>query len=446
MEIEISNINSCSIFRHNKVGSIKKTDIKMCVSNIFNKKCSDMLGWLDLPDIDSEQIEDILQFAKSIKKRFKNFVVLGIGGSALGVKMLKYAFFDSINKKEKIKTFVLDNIDGDYFVSLLNSLDLKKTAFNIITKSGTTCETITQMSIVLNLLKKKKINVQKNLFVTTSKGNSLYDYANNLGLKTFIIPKDVGGRFSVLSPVGLVPASIMGIDIVQLLNGAKNVRENAKSSSSNLAYISAHICSVALNNGLTNIVFMPYSQRLKLVSEYFAQLWAESLGKRYNRQGREVFTGQTPIKALGVTDQHSQLQLYSEGRNDKLFVFLKVKSSSFDITASDNIPFMLEIKNISLSKLLNNEFDSTRLSLAKLDRPSFAVFLDSVDEFNMGELIFYLQTMTAFMGEMLNINAYDQNGVEQSKLYTKASLGFEGLEKQKNELEKFRKNQKFLQF
>lgn len=442
MKIELSGIKNNSIFSD---FSIDVKEQKKFIENIFLKKKSDMLGWVDIIDLPEDKIKEIQLFAKKIRSKFKNFVVLGIGGSALGVKMLKHAFFDSINNYGDIKTFVCDNIDSDYFVSLLNSLDIKNTVFNVITKSGTTCETLAQMSIVIKLLQEKNLKPENHIFVTTTQNNELYDFAKSQEIAVFDIPKDVGGRFSVLSNVGLLPASIMGLDIEALLQGAREVRDNSKTLGQiNISFLSAFISFKCLQNKLTNLVFMPYSDRLSLVSDYFAQLWAESLGKKYNLKGEEVFAGQNPIKALGVTDQHSQLQLYTEGPKDKLFVFLKLEKQNFDFKLDYEIPFMKKLNKINLSKLFNLEFDSTRFSLTQLDKPNYSVYLEKIDEKNMGALIFYLQMMTAFMGEMMNVNTYNQDGVEASKIYTKASLGFVKFEKEKEQIDNFISNQDFI--
>ena len=166
--------------------------------------------------------------------------------------------------------------------------------------------------------------------------------------------------------------------------------------------------------------------------------------KRYDKKGEEIYAGQTPIKFLGVTDQHSQLQLYTEGPKDKLFMFLKVKENNFDIKLDYEIPFVKKLNNINLSNLFDSEYNATRLSISVLEKPNYSVVIDKIDERNMGMLIFYLQMTTAFMGEMMEIDAYNQNGVEQSKVYTKASLGFEGLNEQKRLIEDFRKTQKLI--
>jgi len=221
----------------------------------------------------------------------------------------------------------------------------------------------------------------------------------------------------------------MGIDIDKLLAGAKVSKNNSMLDDvSNIAYTSAHINYHYLNQGLTNLVTMPYSERLALAPDFFAQLWGESLGKRFDRDGKEVFAGQTPIKTLGVTDQHSQLQLYSEGIKDKLVMFMKVEKSDFDTKIGSNLDFAKHLSKASLKELLDYEYISTAYSLTSLDRPNYTVILESINEKTIGELIFFMEMMTAFMGEMMGVNTYDQPGVELSKKLTKGCLGMAGFE------------------
>lgn len=414
--------------------SIRQKNIK----NIFTKKSSTMLDWLDLPDMPDDQITRMESYATYIRKKFTNLVVFGIGGSALGIKMLQNTFVDSLYKESVTKVDVVDNIDSDTFLSLLNKLKLKKTMFNVITKSGSTSETLAQMMIAIERMKKQKIDYTKHICVTTTKDNALYNWAVSLGIEVFEIPVGVGGRYSVLSPVGLLPACVMGVDIRGLLKGAKKSRINSQQSElENLAYTCAHINYTYLNRGLTNLVVMPYSQRLALVPDFFAQLWAESLGKKVNRDGEVVYAGQTPIKTIGVTDQHSQLQLYSEGIKDKLIMFITVDTPDLDEKITLDLDFAKHLKNTSIKTLLNYECDSTAYSLTTLDRPNYTINLKNITEESIGELIFFMEMMTAFMGEMMNVDAYDQPGVELSKIYTKACLKVKGYEEAGANIKKY---------
>lgn len=438
MKIDVTGVTKGNLKSGLNLETISAVTRNKHIKNIFTKKYSDMLDWLDLVDTDPNQIKAITEYGKYIRRKYDNFVVFGIGGSALGIKMLQDTFVDSIRKDVGIKVHVCDNIDPDSFVPLINSLNLKKTMFNVITKSGSTSETLAQLSIVMDRMTEKKIDISKHLVVTTTKDNDLYNWAVSKNIQVFDIPRGVGGRFSVLSPVGLVPASVMGIDISKLLLGASLIRRNSQDVTiNNLAYLCAYINNTYLNKGLTNLVVMPYSDRLSLVPDFFAQLWAESLGKKVNRRGEEVFAGQTPIKTKGVTDQHSQLQLYSEGIKDKVIMFITVDNCMFDAKLNGNIEFASHLNNCSLKELLNYEYNSTAYSLTTLDRPNYTVELEDISELSMGKLIFFMEMMTAFMGEMLNIDTYNQPGVELSKIYTKACLKVKGYEKQGAEIKNY---------
>jgi len=426
----------------NKGINIKCTEStqEKIVKNIFNKKTSDMLGFIDLPYMSEDEINGYIELGTTIEKKYTDMIVLGIGGSALGIKMLKNTFLDSINKKSKCNVRVCDNIDSDTFVTMLDNLNLKKTMFNIITKSGSTSETLAQMMIVISRMKSKKIDISKHMVITTTKDNALYNFAVENNIPTCTIPESVGGRFSVLSSVGLLPAVVMGIDIVKLLNGAKVGMERCKlTNEKNIAFTSAFINYTYLGKGRTNLVTMPYSDRLSLVPEFFAQLWGESLGKKNNLKGEVVYAGQTPIKSLGVTDQHSQLQLYSEGVDDKVIMFMTVDKSNYDEVIDGDIELAKHLKGTTLKELLDYEYISTAFSLVEVCRPSYTISIPSITEESMGELIVFMEMMTAFMGSLLKVNAFDQPGVELSKIYTKGCLKLKGYEKYGENIKNFKK-------
>ena len=422
--------------------SIGTTTMKRHVNNIATGKASNMLDWVNLPDIGEKEHIVLEEMAKKARK-MSDFVVLGIGGSALGIRLLEDTFATSINAKPSTKVTVCDNIDGDKFLSLLDTLNLKKTMFNVITKSGSTSETLAQMIIVIDRMKHKKIDYRNHLIITTTEGNDLWNWALNEGISVLAIPRGVGGRFSVFSSVGLLPARVMGVDIRGLLRGAKIARDYClRADGGNLAYLCAYINYTYLKKGYTSLVTMPYSDRLSLLPDFFAQLWAESLGKKYNRKGEKVYAGQTPIKTLGVTDQHSQLQLYSEGPKDKLFMFIRVEKSDRDVKMDTNLPFASHLTGCTLKTLLDDEYNATAYSLTSLDRPNYTLALEDINESTIGELIFMLEMMTAYMGEMMDINAYDQPGVELSKLYTKAMLGVKVEQEKAKEIKTYMKDKK----
>ncbi len=293
-----------------------------------------MMGWTELPYNQKEIVEDILVTAKEIRRKFKYFVVLGIGGSALGpiavFNALCHLHYNDLapSKRKGPKFYVEDNVDPERMAALLDVIEPEKTCFNVITKSGATSETMTQYLIIENILKKALGDKAKENIVATTdqkKGN-LIKLAIRCGYKTFYIPDGVGGRFSELCPVGLLPAAVLGLDIKAMLAGAAYMDGicNKPSVAKNPALACAVLQYMAMKRGKNVGVMMPYADSLKYMSDWYCQLWAESLGKNVTLDGKACNVGQTPVKSLGVTDQHSQVQLYTEGPFDKVVTFLSV--------------------------------------------------------------------------------------------------------------------------
>jgi glucose-6-phosphate isomerase len=275
---------------------------------------------------------------------------------------------------------------------------------------------------------------RKHIVATTDKKMGiLRQLADQEGYKTFFVPDDIGGRFSVFSAVGLVPFALVGLDIDQIVKGIKDMDLALKNTDvfQNIAAQSAlihYLMDIKKNKKLT--VMMPYSSRLRYVSDWFVQLWAESLGKEYNNNGEKVNIGLTPIKALGATDQHSQVQLYNEGPNDKLITFIRVEN--FDTVLE--IPRVFEYTGIgylggkTINDLINAEADSTKVSLIDYSRPTLSITMDKINEYNIAQLLYMLEIQTAIIGELYNINTFNQPSVEQAKNYIYALLGRAGYE------------------
>ncbi len=280
------------------------------------------MKWRELPYNQDAVVADIIEAAAAVKAGFDDFVVLGIGGSALGPiavqQALNHLRYNDLPKEKRggPRLFVEDNVDPERMEALFDVIDIGKTCFNVVTKSGGTSETMAQLLIVCDALKKRGHSPEKHIIATTDekKGN-LIIIAKQLGLKTFFVPDGVGGRFSELCPVGLLAAAVCGIDIREMLAGAAYMDEISQEGDiwKNPAYLAGAMMVLMMRRGKNISVMMPYADSLKYMSDWYAQLWAESLGKRYDLNGAEVFAGQTPVKALGVTDQHSQVQLYAEG-------------------------------------------------------------------------------------------------------------------------------------
>ncbi len=405
------------------------------------------LGWTELPYNQDEIVQDIEDTAKAIRGRFEAFVVLGIGGSALGPiavqQALNHLRYNELPKEKRggPKLYVEDNIDPERMQSLLDVIDPATTCFNVITKSGATAETMSQYLIITTLLKKAVGEKwHEHIIATTDheKGN-LIKMAQKEGFKHFFVPSSVGGRFSELSPVGLLAAAVCGIDIRAMLKGAAAMDKRCKSADpwQNPALLQAIIQVIAMEEMGINIqVMMPYADSLKYIADWFCQLWAESLGKNVTRKGMAVNVGQTPVKSLGVTDQHSQLQLYTEGPYDKIVTFLRVerfRSETAIPHGCEDFPDVAFLGGKSLNALIEAEYQGTQYALLRAGRMSQTITLPEVNAHTVGQLLYFFMLTTAYAGELLDIDAFNQPGVEESKIASYAVLGNTG--------EKYRKKQ-----
>ena len=404
-------------------------------------KPDERLQWMNL-GYNEETVWYVKEFASLVQGRFDNILVLGIGGSALGgiavTEALLEPYWNLLTKEQRKglpRIFFLDNIDPDSFTGLLGVLDLEKTLVNVITKSGDTAEIMSQYMILKNIMEQELgDNYRRNFVVTTDKKMGiLRQLADQEGYKIFYVPDDVGGRFSVFSSVGLLPFALVGLDIDEMMNGIKDMDLSLKNTDihQNIAAQAALIHYLMDTKKGKNIsVMMPYSTRLKSITGWFTQLWAESLGKEYNKYGEKVNVGLTPLKALGATDQHSLVQLFNEGPNDKVITFIRVEN--FDKTVE--IPRIFEYTGIgylggkTLNDLMNAEADSTRASLIDYQRPSVTITLKEINEYTVAQLLYMFEVQTAITGELYNINTFNQPGVEQAKNYTYALMGRAGFE------------------
>ncbi len=397
------------------------------------------LRWMELP---YQDVDELLHAAEAIRGRFKNFVVLGIGGSALGTIALQNAllhpYYNQLPDASRPgpRLYVLDNIDPDWLSNLLDVLDPAETCFNVITKSGDTAETMSQFLWARQLLV-DRLGGQRyaeNVITTTDAAQgSLRPLADREGFRTFVVPDGVGGRFSVLSPVGLLAAAVTGMDVRELLAGAAYADRISQTPFlwQNAAMMYGLTQYLAYRRGMPMSVMMPYHQGLRTMADWYAQLWAESLGKAENRAGQTINVGPTPIKALGVTDQHSQVQLYIAGPRDKIFTFLAVDrfASTLPIPAWQTGQSAVDyLGGHTFNELLAAEAEGTALALADAGRPNATFRLPEVRAFTLGQLIYLLEIATAISGELYDINAFDQPGVEAGKQRAYALLGRPGFE------------------
>ena len=416
-------------------------------------------AWMDLPYSQDDVVNDIKKTADEIKFKFDNFVVLGIGGSALGPiavqQALNHIYYNDLSKEARNgcpRLYVIDNVDPERMAALFDVIDIEKTMFNVITKSGSTSETMSQYLLVRDMLiEKLGDNYVNNIIVTTDaeKGN-LAKICKVEKFKKFIVPDGVGGRFSELCPVGLLPAAVCGIDIDDMLKGAAHMDEICKEKNlyKNPAAMFAVQQVIAMNRGKNISVMMPYADSLKYIADWYAQLWAESLGKKYDNDGVVVNKCQTPVKSIGVTDQHSQVQLYTEGPSDKVITFIGVGNyrTRVEIPGGyDDIPSLSFLKGHTFNELILTEQSATEYAINASQKWSRTITLSKLNANTLGQLLYFFEMETAFAGELLNINAYDQPGVEEGKNATYALMGRKGYETKKEELDKKQpKSQKYI--
>ncbi len=403
------------------------------------------LGWPDLPHQDVSAIQ-----AQATRIRHvENFVVLGIGGSALGNialhSALNHPFYNDLPRSKRLapRLFVIDNSDPDLNAGLLETLDPASTVYNVISKSGTTAETMASFLSVrahlCNTLGDAAL-AQHIILTTDPTGGFLRQIGTQEGWTMLDLPPNVGGRFSVLSTVGLLSAAVTGIDINALLAGAAYGYEIARNRNvmQNPAALAAIINLLCAQQGQNMVVMMPYAHRLRHIADWFAQLWAESLGKRVNLNGDVVNVGTTPIKALGATDQHSQVQLYVEGPYDKLVNFVAVDSYAATLpipTAYPQLEGVAYLGGHTFNELISAEQQATAIALSDAGRPNMTHHLPAINAFTLGQLIMLFEMQTAIAGALLGINTFDQPGVEAGKIATYALLGRHGFEARKREIE-----------
>ena len=387
---------------------------------------------------DLSQITAVLTSVAAKAHRFDDVVVLGIGGSALGLTALKTAlrpfYWNRLSDRARRlqpRLWVMDNVDPAEFAAMIEYINPHTTLFNIISKSGETAETVSQFLVALELLRSCiGENWKQHIVVTTDKAKGLLrPVADDLKLENFIVPDGLGGRFSVMSPVGLFPAAMIGIDVKGILAGAADMDARCVSGdfATNLAAQGAAVQIGLFRKGKPLSVMMPYSAALKDVADWYRQLWAESLGKE-RRPGE--FVGPTPIKALGVTDQHSQVQLYREGPADKVFTILSAEEFGCEVPIPEP-PASLKgfdyLKGHTMKELLKAEERATIWALASVSkRPTTRIVVPRVTARAIGQLLYLLMVQTSIAGEMLGINTYNQPGVEAGKHATMALMGKQG--------------------
>jgi glucose-6-phosphate isomerase len=397
-------------------------------------------------------IKAIGKYAAEVRGSYDTVCLVGIGGSALGAWALDCGMrgphpVQGSGTSERPRLVILDNVDPSFTQAALDSMDPQKTLVLVIAKSGGTAETVSTFLIVRDWME-QALGAAANsriVAVTTQGKGDLFALAQAEGYRIFFIPENVGGRFSVLTPCGLLPAALIGIDIRKLTRGAAGMTHRSwqPDLNENLALKAAlcHWLAWTRHDKPIQVAF-PYSNHLWGTAFWFRQLWAESLGKAHNRKGETVHTGQTPVAALGTTDQHSQVQLYIEGPNDKVFTFWAV--NRFSTTGripqrKFNLPAFDSLAGETLARLIDAERRATAAAMVEYGRPNCTVTLDRVDEEHLGAFLQMMEFQTAFLGELLDIDAFNQEGVELGKKLTYGLMGRKGFEQYRDQFAVYEK-------
>ncbi|MEW6455977.1 MAG: glucose-6-phosphate isomerase [Acidobacteriota bacterium] len=411
--------------------NVHRKKIKNLIKNIEEIK------FLDFSFLENEA-KKIWDFSQRKAKKYNDFVLVGIGGSSLGTETifhaLKPAFYNLLSKKERNRYprfFILDNPDPDYLNSLLDTIDIKNTFFNFVSKSGKTLETISNFLVLMEKIIKKfpGKSYSKNISITSCPSDGvLLKIAKKEKISLFEIPKWIPGRFSVLSSASLLPASFIGINPYEIINGARYIFPSliSENMNENLSLLSAIILILFYEKNKFIHVIMPYSNSLFYLADWYSQLWAESLGKEKNTKGDIINWGQTPLKAKGPQDQHSLLQLFIEGPKDKIFTFLEIEKFKTDFRLPDTFTEEYSeidyLQNKFLSEIIKNEKIGTEISLKENLVPSFSIRIPCVTPFYLGQLFILFELQTIYAAEILEVNPFDQPAVELGKKITQKLL------------------------
>jgi len=397
-------------------------------------------GFYDLVDQDST-VKEIARFAEGLGQAYDHVVVLGVGGSALGTKALVNALrppawneLDDEQREFYPRLTVLENVDPTSVAAALRRIDPRRALVNVVSKSGGTAETMAQYLVVRSWLEDTlgSAATRHLVFTTDPERGALRELAQREGIATVTVPPGIGGRFSVLSPVGLLPAALVGIEIEALIAGARTALERATGDdlleNPPALYAALHWAADTWLGARIHVL-MPYTDRLREFAEWYRQLWAESLGKRLDRRGQRVHVGPTPVAAVGATDQHSQIQLFIEGPFDKAITFVAVDDLGTDVPIperSDLPPDLAYLPGHSLGELLRVEYEATSAALSRSGRMNLTLHLSDLTAASVGELLMFFQLATGYAGAWYGIDPFDQPGVELGKRLTYVAMGRQG--------------------
>jgi glucose-6-phosphate isomerase len=441
MTISFDYSNALSFMEKNEVNHLSEF-VKVAHSMLHEKKGpgSDFLGWVDLPlRYDKDELTRIKQAAERIKNSSDALIVIGIGGSYLGaraaIEALSHTFHNQMNNTTQIY-FAGQNLSSTYLSHLLEVLEGKDISLNIISKSGTTTEPAVAFRIFRDYMEKKygKEEAKKRIYATTDQAKgALKKLADEEGYESFVIPDDVGGRYSVLTAVGLLPIAAAGLDIDRMMEGAAEAcrKYNNPDLLNNECYQYAAVRNALYRKGKAIELLVNYEPSLHYVSEWWKQLFGESEGK--NQKG--LF----PASVDFTTDLHSMGQYVQEGRRNLIETVLQVKKPKIQLTIQEdpeNIDGLNFLSGKTMDDVNKKAFQGTLLAHVDGGVPNLLVELDEMNEYTFGEMVYFFEKACGISGHLLGVNPFDQPGVEAYKKNMFALLGKPGFEKEKEELEK----------
>ncbi len=427
------------------VGGITPADvasIERCISEVTHalkgRRSAHEIAPFDLP-YEKRSIQHIKALAESVREECDTLVVLAIGGSALATRCMVETLGPGTRR-----ILVADNVDPWSFGALLDSLDLTRTTFNVISKSGETAETMAQFLIVRDLLLRSlgAVDYTQRVIITTDElDGALRQVVHDEGFRALTIPARVAGRFSVLSSVGLFPAAVAGLNLDDLIAGAAWM--DSRCQDANVWKNPAHLLGTLLylsdtHYGRHNAVFMPYSDRLKCFAAWFCHLWAGSLGKGQTIDGQPTQIGQTPLAAIGATDQHSLLQLLIDGPQDKVVIMVRVEDHGRELpiaSAYADLDAIGYLGGAGLGQLLNHEQRGTEFGLLKAGRPTMTLTVPQLNAFTLGQLFYLFEVAAVFAAGLYRVDPFNQPGLEESKRLTYGQMGRKGFEAKQAEVE-----------
>ncbi|SMO48752.1 glucose-6-phosphate isomerase [Balnearium lithotrophicum] len=375
-------------------------------STLEKFKPNSLLTKKEMPFLELPKEEELLKISvvsDNLREKADTLVVVGMGGSSRGAKAVHQAV-----GRERGNLLFIDNIDPNLIDETLKKIDWKRTAFAFISKSGRTLETVTAMNVIIEELKRRNLTKGRLVFVG-DRGNSFEEISREFDAPFLEIPKEVGGRFSVFTAVGLLPLMFASYDIVKFLDGAYD-SINAPIS----AFYLAASKYLHYQKGRNISVVMPYSSYMSEFTEWYAQLWAESLGK--------LGKGQTPLKAIGTSSQHSILQLFIDGPDDKFYQLFFVNSYPVDLELPEKTYVLPYLSKKKISEVMRAEFEGTLFALKRSKRPIVRFELSSLSEYQMGYLLMFYMISVVVMAKLLGINPYGQPAVEIGKKYASEIL------------------------